>query len=81
MNLNQSETPIQTRMKLINTYWTRPRPIFKIIMLARSIVGDAEGGAHYRSRKHDNFDIGRGRVQISVLVSDKPMCVFEKVFC
>ena len=50
-------------------------------MLARSIVGDAEGGAHYRSRKHDNFDIGRGRVQISVLVSDKPMCVFEKVFC
>ena len=54
---------------LINTYWTRPRPIFKIIMLARSIVGDAVGGAHYWSRKHDNFDIGRGRVQISVLVS------------
>ena len=32
-------------------YWTRPRPIFKIIMLGRSIVGEAEG-------KHDNFDIG-----------------------
>ena len=32
-------------------------------------MGDAEGGAHYRSRKHDNFDIGRGRVQISVLVT------------
>ena len=32
-------------------------------------------------RKHDNFDIGRGRVQISVLVSDKPMCILEKVFC
>ena len=24
------------------------------------------GGAHYLSRKHDNFDIGCGRVQISV---------------
>ena len=44
-------------------------------------MGDAEGGAHYRSRKHDNFDIGQGRVQISVLVSDKPMSVFEKAFC
>ena len=39
----------------------------KIIMLARSIVGDAEGGAHYLSCEHDNFDIGRGGVQISVL--------------
>ena len=39
----------------INTYWTRPRPIFKIIMLAS--------------------------VQISVLVSYKPMCVLEKVLC
>ena len=29
---------------ILNTYWTRPRPISKIIMLARSIVGDAEGG-------------------------------------
>ena len=28
--------------------------------------------------KHDNFDIGRGRVQISVLVSDKPLWAFEK---
>ena len=52
--------------------------IIKIIMLARSIVGDAEGGAHYLSCKHDNFDIGRGRVQISVLVSDKPLWAFEK---
>ena len=25
--------------------------------------------SHYRSSKHDNFDIGRDRVQISVLVS------------
>ena len=53
MNLNQSEACIQAHRKLI-----------KIIMLAISIVGEAEG-----------------RVQISVLVSDKPMCVFEKVFC
>ena len=37
------------------------------------------GGAHYLSRKHDNFDIGWARVQISVLVSDKPMCVLEKI--
>ena len=41
-------------------------------------MGDAEGGAHYRSRKHDNFDIGRGRVQISVSVSDKPLCALEQ---
>ena len=41
--------------KIINTYWTRPRPISKIIMLARSIAGDAEGGAHYLSCKHDNL--------------------------
>ena len=35
-------------------------PIRKNIMLAKSIVGDAEGGAHYHSRKHDAFDVGRG---------------------
>ena len=45
-----------------NTYWTRPRPIFKMIMLLRSIVGEAVC-------KHDNFDIGRSWVQICVLVS------------
>ena len=40
-------------------------------------MGDAEGEG---SRKHDNFDIGRGRVQISVLVSDKPMFFWKKAF-
>ena len=35
----------------------------------------------FKNEKHDNFNIGRGQVQISVLISDKPMCVFEKVFC
>ena len=53
-------------------------------MLPRLIVGDTEGGAHYRSRKHDNMDIGRGRVQISALVSNKPILVLEKgiyLFC
>ena len=32
--------------------------MFKITMLAKLIVGDAVRGAHYRYRKHDNFDIG-----------------------
>ena len=33
------------------------------------MVGDAAGGAHHCRRKHNNFDVGRGWVQISVLVS------------
>ena len=32
---------IMTWNEIIITYWTRPRLIFKIIMLARSIVGNA----------------------------------------
>ena len=44
-----------------------------------AIVGDAKGGAHYRSRKHDNFHIGLARVQISVLVSGK-FCGFWKKY-
>ena len=38
-------------------------------MLARSLLDNPVGGAHYWSHKHDNFDICWGRVQISVLVS------------
>ena len=40
-------------------------------MLVRS-----KGRAHYQSRKHDNFDIGRDRVQISV--SNEPLWLLEK---
>ena len=32
---------------ILNTYRIRSRPIFKIIMLSRSIVGDVIGQAHY----------------------------------
>ena len=38
---------------ILNTYWIRPRPIIKIIMLARLIVGTPK-----ESRKHNKFDIG-----------------------
>ena len=41
-------------------------------------MGDAEGGAHYQSCKHDNFDIGRGKVQISVFVFNKPLLSLQK---
>ena len=41
-------------------------------------MGDAKGGVNYQFRKHNNFDIGCGQGQISVLVSDKPLLVLEK---
>ena len=45
-----------------DTYWTILRPIFKVIMLLWSIVGDTLSKAHNCSRKHANFDIDQGRV-------------------
>ena len=35
--------------------------------------------AHYRSCNHDNFDTVQGRIQTSVLVSDKPPKALEKI--
>ena len=46
--------------RTLNTYWTKPRPTSKIIMLSSAMVGDAAGGAHHCRRKHNNFDVGRG---------------------
>ena len=42
------------------------------------MVGDAAGGAHHCRRKHNNFDVGRGWVQISVLVSK---CIRLSINC
>ena len=42
------------------------------------MVGDAAGGAHHCRRKHNNFEVGRGWVQISVLVSK---CIRLSINC
>ena len=53
--LHNREVPNENlKSFILDTYWTRSTLIFKIIMLTRSIMGDA---------------VGRDQVQISVLVS------------
>ena len=70
--------PIGETTISLNTYWTKPRPTSKIITLSSAMVGDAAGVAHHWRRKHNNFDVGRGWVQISVLVSP---CIRLSINC
>ena len=68
----------------LNTYWTRLRPIFNIIILLWSIVGIAVGGAHFclssiiililveaKSKKCFSFSLHFRLLQINIIILKK----------